>query len=69
MAEDAHVPITKATMVTTGTKYAVEAGGMDDAWRVWMRLPNDEQTWVRWKKMWSGAFTKKRELVRLTGIA
>ena len=34
-----------------------------------MRIPNDQQTWVRWKKMWSGAFIEKRELVRLTGIA
>ena len=33
-----------------------------------MRLPNDQQTWVRWKTMWSGAFLKKRELVRLKVI-
>ena len=59
MAEDAHVPITKATMVTTGTKHDVANGGMDDAWRVWMRLPNDQQTWVQWKTMWSGAFLEK----------
>ena len=69
MAEDAHVPITESTIVTTGIKHAVSAGGMDDAWRVWMRLPNDQQTWVRWKTMWSVAFLEKRELVRLTGIA
>ena len=69
MAEDAHVPITEATMVATGTKHYVATGGMDDAWRVWMQLPNNQQTWVRWKKMWSGAFLEKRELVRLTGIA
>ena len=69
MDEDAHLPITKDTMVTTGTKHAVATGGMDDAWCVWMRLPNDQQTWVRWKTMWSGAFIEKRELVRLTGIA
>ena len=56
-------------MVTTGTKHAVATGGMDDAWCVWMRLPNDQQNWVRWKTMWSGAFIEKRELVRLTGIA
>ena len=69
IAEDAHAPITEATMVTTGTKNAVATGGMDDTWRVWMRLPNDQQTWVRWKTMWSGDFLEKRELVRLTGIA
>ena len=56
MAEDAHVPITQSTMVNTGTKHAVSTGGMDDVWRVLMRLPGDQQTWVRWKMMWSGAF-------------
>ena len=69
MAEDAHVPITESTIVTTGTKHAVAASGMDDVWRVWMRLPNYQQTWIRWKTVWSGAFLEKRELVRLTGIA
>ena len=69
MAEDAHVPITEATMVTTGTKHAVATGVMDDAWRVWTRLPNDQKTWVQWKTMWSRAFLEKRELVSLTGIA
>ena len=68
MADDAHVPITESTMVTTGTKNAVATGGMDDAWKLWMRLPNDQKTWVRWKTMWSGDFIEKRELVRLTGI-
>ena len=68
MAEDAHVTITEATMVTTGTEHAVANGVMDDAWRVWMRLPNAQQTWVRGKTMWSGAFIEKRYLVRLTGI-
>ena len=69
MAEDAHVSITEATMVAIGTKHAVATGGMDDAWRVWMRLPNDQQTWVQWETMLSRAFLEKRELVRLTGIA
>ena len=68
MADDAHVPITESTMVTTGTKHAVATGGMDDAWTLWMRLPNDQKTWVRRKTMWSGDFIEKRELVRLTGI-
>ena len=59
MAEDVHVPITEATMVTTGTKHDVATGDMDDPWRVWMRLSNDQKTWVRWKTMWSGAFSRK----------
>ena len=69
MAEDTHVPITDSTMATTGTKHAVETGGMDDSWRVWMRLLNDQQTWVQWKTMWSGDFLEKRDLFRLTGSA
>ena len=69
MAEDAHVPITAANMVTTGTKHDVATSGMDDEWRVWMRIPNDHQTWVQWKTMWSGEFLEKREIFRLTGIA
>ena len=51
MLEDANLPIIEATMVNAGTKHAVSTGGMDDAWRGWMRLPNDQQTWVRWKTM------------------
>ena len=69
MAEDAHIPITEATMVATGTKHVVATGGMDDAWHVWKRLPNDQQTWVQWESMWSGAFIEKWELLRLTDIA
>ena len=60
MAENAHVPITEDTTVTTGTKHAVATGGMDDALRIWMRLPNDQQTWVQWKTMLSGAFLENR---------
>ena len=56
MVEDAYAPITEATMVATGNKHAILTSGMDDAWRVWMQIPNDQQNWVRWKTMWSGAF-------------
>ena len=69
MAKEVNVPITEATMVTTGNKHAVATSGMDDAWFGWMQLPNDQKTWVRWKTMWGGAFLEKRELIRLTGIA
>ena len=55
-------------MVTTGNKHAVATSGMDDAWRGWMRLPNDQRAWVRWKTMWGGDFLEKHELIRLTGI-
>ena len=56
-------------MVTTGTNNAVVTGGMDDAWRGWMRIPNDQKTRVCWKKIWGRAFLEKSELVRLMGIA
>ena len=69
MAKDVHVPINKATMVTIVTKHSIATSGMDDAWLVLMRLPNDQQTWVRWKTIWSGPFLEQWELVRLTGIA
>ena len=69
MVEDAYAPITEATMVATGNKHAIFTSVMDDAWRVWMQIPNDQQNWVQRKTMWSGAFLKKREIFRLTGIA
>ena len=36
-ANGADVPITEASMVTTGTKHAVATCGMDQAWKEWMR--------------------------------
>ena len=68
-ANDAAVPITEATMVTTGTKHAVATGGMDQPWKEWMRTPTANRTWPNWKTHWSAAFQDKRELVKLTGIA
>ena len=56
-------------MVTTGTKNAIAIGGTDNAWRIWIRLTNNQQTWVRWKTMWSGAFLERWDLVRITGIS
>ena len=54
-------------MVTTGTKHAVAAGRVEDAWKVWMRRPAATKTWPNWKTHWTEAFSKKRELIRLTG--
>jgi hypothetical protein len=68
-ANDADVPITEATMVTTGTKHAVATGGMDQAWKEWMRTLAANRTWPNWKTHWTAAFQDKRELVKLTGIA
>jgi hypothetical protein len=68
-AADADVPITEATMVTTGTKHAVATGGMDQPWKEWMRTAAPNRTWPNWKTHWTGAFQEKRELVKLTGVA
>ena len=54
-------------MVTTGKKHAVASGGVEDAWKVWMRSPAATKTWPNWKTHWTEAFIKKRELIRLTG--
>ena len=56
-------------MVTTGTKHAVATGGMDQAWKEWMRTLAANRTWPNWKTHWTAAFQDKRELVKLTGIA
>ncbi|KAL7523601.1 hypothetical protein ACHAXR_000252 [Thalassiosira sp. AJA248-18] len=69
IANDAGVEITEATMVTTGTKHAVATGGMEDAWKIWMRRAVPLCTWPEWKRHWTTAFQEKRELVKLTGIA
>ncbi len=68
-ASDAHVPIDEATMVTTGTKHAVATGGMDQAWKEWMRTLPAARTWLNWKTHWNVSFQEKRELIKLTGIA
>jgi hypothetical protein len=69
IATDAGVEITESTMVTTGTKHAVAAGGMDEAWKGWMRMPMANRTWPNWKTHWTAAFQEKRELIKLTGSA
>ena len=67
VASDAHVEITEATMVTTATKHAVAAGGMDEAWKAWMRTAIVNRTWAAWKTHWTAAFQEKCELIKLTG--
>ena len=67
VANDAGVEITESTMVTTGTKHAVAAGGMDEAWKAWIRTATADRTWPNWKTHWTSAFQEKRELIKLTG--
>jgi hypothetical protein len=59
---DARVPISEATMVTTGTKVALNCGGMELVWREWKCRPVVDQTWNNWKQHWTAAFTKSRNI-------
>lgn len=68
-AADAEVEIPASTMVSTGTKHAVATGGMDEAWKIWKRVPMAGRTWAAWKVHWTAAFQEKRELIKLTGTA
>ena len=66
-AADARVPISEATMVTTGTKHAIQCGDFTDAWKEWNRRPEPEKTWPNWKTHWTRAFQENRDIRRLTG--
>ncbi len=46
---DAGIPISDATMVTTGTKHALATGNMTLAWHEWKRCPIANHTWPNWK--------------------
>ncbi len=68
IAADAEVPITEATMVTTGTKHAVATGGLEQEWKTW-NTAAQPKTWLNWKTFWTATFKGKRELIKLTGSA
>ncbi len=59
------IPISKATMVTTGTKAALNCGGMELAWRKWNRCPLVDHTWNNWKLHWTAAFAETRNINRM----
>ena len=65
-ANDAGVPISEATMVTTGTKHALATGNMTLAWREWRRRPVADHTWTNWKTHWTAAFAEMRDINRMT---
>ncbi len=64
-AQDAGIPISKATIVTTGTKAPLNCGGMELAWRKWKRCPLVDHTWNNWKLHWTAAFVKTRDINRM----
>ncbi len=64
-AHDAGVPISNATMVTTGTKHTLTTGNMKLVWRKWKRHPIADHTWPNWKAHWTATFAKMREINRM----
>jgi hypothetical protein len=64
-AQDAGIPISKATMVTTGTKAALNCGGMELTWQEWKRCPLVDHTWNKWKLHWTAAFAETRDINRM----
>jgi hypothetical protein len=61
-AQDAGVPISEATMVTAGTKAALNCGSMELAWREWKQRPLIDQTWNKWKLHLTAAFSEMRDI-------
>eukprot|EP00804_Cyclotella_cryptica_P012510 CCRYP_017698-RA/>CCRYP_017698-RA protein AED:0.55 eAED:0.55 QI:0/-1/0/1/-1/0/1/0/243 len=66
-ANGGSVNISEATMVTTGTKHAIQCGAFTDAWKEWNRIPRANQTWLAWKTHWTRAFEEQKIIQRLTG--
>ncbi|KAL7487086.1 hypothetical protein ACHAW6_012695 [Cyclotella cf. meneghiniana] len=55
-------------MVITGTKHALQCGGLTHSWREWRCLPAIQHMWLNWKNHWTAAaFNKQQDISRLTG--
>ena len=61
------VQISEETIVTTGTKHALQCGAFTDAWKEWNRIPHVNRTWLAWKTHWTRAFEEQKTIQRLTG--
>jgi hypothetical protein len=66
-ANDAKVPISDQTMITTATKHALQCVDYTEAWKEWNRGTKAQKTWKDWKTHWTRAFTENRAIQRLTG--
>ncbi len=64
-AQDAGVPISEATMVTTGTKATLNCGGMELAWGKWNHCPLVNHKWNNWKLHWTAAFAETHNINQL----
>ncbi len=65
-ALNAAVPISKATMVTTGTKHALTCGNMTMAWREWNHCTIADHTCFTWKTHWMSTFAKIGDINSMT---
>ena len=66
-ANNARVPISEQTMITTGTKHALQCGDFTEAWKEWNNCADVQKTWPNWKNHWTQAFNENRAIQRLTG--
>jgi hypothetical protein len=64
-AQDAGIPISEATMVTTGTKATLNCSGMELAWRKWKHRLLIDHTWDNWKLHWTAVFAETRNINRM----
>jgi hypothetical protein len=55
-ANDASIPISGTTMVTTGTKHTLATRKMTLVWQEWKCHSNANHTWPNWKAHWTVAF-------------
>jgi hypothetical protein len=61
-AQDAGVPISEATMVTTGTNAALNCRSMELAWHKWKCRLLVNHTWNNSKLNWTAAFAETRNI-------
>jgi hypothetical protein len=52
-------------MVTTGTKAALNCGGMELAWHEWKRHLLIDHTWNNWKLHWTAVFAETHNINRM----
>lgn len=59
---DGNVPISKETMVATGTKYALLCGAFTNSWKDWNHIPLIVRTWAARKNHWTHAFEEQKTI-------
>jgi hypothetical protein len=65
-AVDARVPISKETIITTGTKHALLCSNKSLAWHKWKHRPHPDHIWPNWKTHRTAAFTEMCSINRMT---